>query len=182
MKNYTKKQLLDIIKRQNEIIKKLQPTNEYLRLKQLNKNIQKGKYFSKSINNSLENFARLSGIGSFKKHLTPPLPRLKVNLPFDLQLKNRLNIISILNKFNESYMTNQINLIKARILDKLERYINEELSSSELRMNLEYLENYKEQLIKGNRFQKNPQIQELTAWTIEQYDNAILKIKDILSL
>lgn len=182
MKNYTKKQLLNIIEQQNEIIKKLQPSNEYLRLKQLNKSIQKGKYFSKAINNSLENFARLSGIGTFKKHLTPPLPRLKVKLPFDLQVKTRLNVLSILNKFNESYMINQINLIKSRILDKLERYINEELSSSELKMNLEYLENYKEQLIKGTHFQKNPQIQELTTWTIKQYENAILKIKDILAL
>lgn len=169
-------------KRLREQNKKLKPSKEQLKFNNLNKSISKGKYYSKSINNSLEQFARLAGIGSFKKHRTPPLPKLKYNIPIEAKIKNRLSVLDILNDFNKSFTRYQITLVKARVQEKLERYINEELSPAELRMNLEYLQNYKEQLIKGNRFQKNAQIKELEKWTINQYDIAIAKIKDILSI
>lgn len=175
-------QLLAQIKKLKIENKKLQPSKEQLRFKSLTKLITKGKYYSKSINNSLEQFSRLAGIGSFKKYRIPPLPRLKYKLPIASKIKNRLDILSILNDFNKSFTQHQIRLVKGRVLEKLERYINEELSPTELRMNLEYLENYKQQLIKGNRFQKNPQIKELEKWTINQYDMAILKIREILSI
>lgn len=176
------KEQAKLIKELQAQIKKLQPNKhklDYISITKQRRSIS-SKIYRKKLN--ISNTARETGIGSFKQKYAPPLHKLTKNLTTSQKIKFQKLNVKILNKFfSDTLVKSQYSLMKARVLEKLDRYANDELSPGELNMNQEHLIMYKNKLEQKLRYSKDPHEKEFLQWTIKKYEDTIFRIDSILA-